>query len=106
MGTRMERGRELANATVGQAERRGNEQQFQRPLIETETAVSGVKEAVIMHALQLSRAYREVFILCDIQGRSVPEAAFILGLDPTTVTSRLEHARRQMCEVTNGLRER
>jgi DNA-directed RNA polymerase specialized sigma24 family protein len=87
-------------------ERQGKEREFTRPLRETETALPGVKETVIMRALQLPRTYREAFILCDIQGRSVPEAAFILGLDPLSLTSRLEHARRQMCEATKGLCER
>ena len=56
--------------------------------------------------LQLAgRPYREAFILCDIQGRSVPEAAMLLGVQPSAVTSRLERARRQLSEVTRGLCE-
>jgi DNA-directed RNA polymerase specialized sigma24 family protein len=77
-------------------QKQAKEREFIRPLIETEIVPSGVRESLIMQALQLRRDYREAFILCDIQGRSVAEAAFILGVHPITVASRLENARRQM----------
>jgi len=64
---------------------------------------SGVMQAVVMHALQLRRAYREVFVLCDIQGRTIADTAEILGVSPKTVVARLERARRQMGDVTKRL---
>ena len=73
--------------------------------IDPDTAPLGVMQAMIMHAFQLKRIYREAFILCDIQGRSISEAAFILGAEPSAVSARLDRARRQMSEVSRGLCE-
>ena len=66
---------------------------------------SGVYQAVVMHALQLERRLREVFILCDVQGRSVPEAAALLAITPATAMTRLLEARHQMREVMARLCE-
>ena len=76
-----------------------------RWLVDPQSAPAGVIQAVMLHALQLRQPYREAFILCDIQGRSVPEAAMLLGVQPSAVTSRLVRARRQLSEVTRGLCE-
>jgi predicted DNA-binding protein (UPF0251 family) len=64
---------------------------------------SGVIQAVLMHALQLRRSCREVFLLCDIQRHSVSEAAEILGISRTAATKRLRLARRRMDEVIDRL---
>ena len=64
---------------------------------------SGVMQAVLMHALQLRRSCREVFLLCDIQRHSVAEAARILGISPPTALRRLQIARRRMNEVVEHL---
>src|SRR5579864_5999947 len=64
---------------------------------------SGVMQAVLMHALQLRRRCREVFLLCDIQRHSVPEAAIILGISRVTANRRLQLARRRMNEVIEHL---
>ena len=66
---------------------------------------SGVMQAVALHALQLRRAYREVFVLCDIQGHSIRDTASILGISPAAVMTRLLRARHQMREVTVRLCE-
>jgi DNA-directed RNA polymerase specialized sigma24 family protein len=76
-----------------------------RPSLDLGKTSSGVIQAVILQALQLRRAYREVFILCDIQGRSIDEAAVLLDVLPAVATARLERARRQMDAVTQGLCE-
>ena len=62
-------------------------------------------QIMIMQAFHLKRIYREAFILCDVQGRSINEAAFILGAEPADVSARLDRARRQMNEVHDHLRE-
>src|SRR5580693_7089592 len=64
---------------------------------------SGVMQAVLMHALQLRRSCREVFLLCDIQRHSVTEAALILGISRAAATRRLLLARRRMDEAIEHL---
>jgi DNA-directed RNA polymerase specialized sigma24 family protein len=64
---------------------------------------SGVMQAVLMHALQLRRSCREVFLLCDIQRHSVSEAAMILGISRAAALRRLQLARRRMDEVIERL---
>jgi DNA-directed RNA polymerase specialized sigma24 family protein len=53
-------------------------------------------QAIVMQALQLRRTYREVFILCEIKGYTVGEAAEILGISAAAAERRLQQARRQM----------
>ena len=60
-------------------------------------------QAVLMHALQLRRSCREVFLLCDIQRHSLAEAAAILGISRSAATRRLLSARRRMDEVIERL---
>jgi predicted DNA-binding protein (UPF0251 family) len=77
---------------------------FQQHLLAEEPNIpSGVMQAVLMHALQLRRRCREVFLLCDIQGHSVPEAAAILGISRVTANRRLQLARTRMNEVIEHL---
>ena len=64
---------------------------------------AGVMQAVLMHALQLRRSCREVFLLCDIQRHSVAEAAAILGISRSAAKRRLLLARRRMDEVIERL---
>ena len=64
---------------------------------------SGVMQAVLMHALQLRRNGREVFLLCDIQRHSLAEAAAILGISQSAAKRRLLLARRRMDEVIERL---
>lgn len=90
--------------TVTDSPVKDNKMQW-RPGFDLHKTSSGVMQAVILHALQLRRVYREVFILCDIQGRSISEAAVLLDVLPTVAAARLERARRQMDVVTQGLCE-
>jgi len=64
---------------------------------------SGVMQAVLMHALQLRRNCREVFLLCDIQQHTLSEAATILGISRPVAKRRLLLARRRMNEVIEHL---
>jgi DNA-directed RNA polymerase specialized sigma24 family protein len=53
-------------------------------------------ERIVMHAFGLRPVIRRAFLLCDIQGVTVTEAAAILGISPPAVTTRLSRARREM----------
>ena len=53
-------------------------------------------QALVMQALQLRRSHREVFILCDIRGYSVAEAASILEISEESIVRRLARARSEM----------
>ena len=64
---------------------------------------NGVLQAVVMHALQLPRECREVYLLCDIQGCSITETATALGLSVDIVIRRLKRARDQMESVIGRL---
>ena len=77
---------------------------FQRHLSgEQRTISSGVMQAVLMHALQLRRSCREVFLLCDIQRHSLADAAAILGISQVAAKRRLQLARRRMDDVIERL---
>jgi len=64
---------------------------------------AGVMQAVLMHALQLRRSCREVFLLCDIQRHSLADAATILGISQVVAKRRLRLARRRMDDVIKRL---
>jgi DNA-directed RNA polymerase specialized sigma24 family protein len=53
-------------------------------------------ERIVMHAFGLRPVFRRAFLLCDIQGFTVAEAAAILGISPAAVTTRLDRARREL----------
>src|SRR5580692_11674222 len=77
---------------------------FQRHLSGEQRSIpSGVIQAVLMHALQLRRSCREVFLLCDIQRHSLADAAAILGISQITAKRRLQLARRRMNHVIERL---
>jgi DNA-directed RNA polymerase specialized sigma24 family protein len=67
-----------------------------RPVIRWCSTPNGVLQAVVMHALQLRRDCREVYVLCDIQGCSITETAASLGVTADVVVGRLKRARKQM----------
>lgn len=48
----------------------------------------------VMQALFLRPIFRRAFLLCDVQGFTVTEAADILGIGPAAVKARLDRARR------------
>lgn len=67
----------------------------------------GAFQCLLLRALQLPKAYREVFLLKEIQGYSLPEIAAILGITVETVVVRLKRACREVgCLQNSGLAER
>ena len=62
------------------------------------------RRRVVQEALDaLSPRYREVLVLCDLEGRSAPEAGQLLGIPAGTVYSRLHYARRTFAGVLEGM---
>jgi RNA polymerase sigma-70 factor (ECF subfamily) len=55
-----------------------------------------LKEALARALASLKQKYREVFVLRDVQGLSIAEAAEVLGITQATVKMRLMRARLQM----------
>jgi DNA-directed RNA polymerase specialized sigma24 family protein len=63
-------------------------------------------QRLVMHAFCLPSVLRKVFLLCEVRGLSVEQAAGILRIPTTLVTSRLEEARGEVSarmEVDNFL---
>ena len=56
--------------------------------------IERVRRAVLL----LPSRYREVVVLCDLQGLTEPEAAAVLGCPVGTVSSRLHRARARLLE--------
>ena len=53
-------------------------------------------QKIITSAFGLSRAHREIFLLCDIQGFKVAKAAAMLDISLADARMRLAQARREM----------
>lgn len=49
---------------------------------------------MLLRAFELPRAYRDVFLLTEIQGCSLVEIAAMLGISTGTALARLNGARR------------
>lgn len=67
----------------------------------------GAFQCALLRAFELRKAYRDVFLLKDIQGRTLSEIAVILGISIDTALERLKHARREIGHLQDpGIRER
>ena len=67
-------------------------------------ADSGIKDKIIQDALmKVSKAYREVVILRDIQEMSYEEISEITGLNVGTVKSRINRGRAQLQELLKDI---
>jgi DNA-directed RNA polymerase specialized sigma24 family protein len=66
-----------------------------------ETLPTGFQRTV-MRAFDLEPHSREVFLLCDVQGFTIREAAFVLGISRDTAEARLENARRDLSQLQQG----
>src|SRR5579864_8105608 len=56
----------------------------------------GAFQCLILRALELPKAYRDVFLLKEIQGHNLAEIAAILGISIDTALVRLKRARREI----------
>ena len=68
-----------------------------------------VFQLTLLRAFGLSKAYRDVFLLKDIQGYTLAEIAAILGISIDTALVRLKRARREIghwddSDATEGAR--
>ncbi|TNE88291.1 MAG: RNA polymerase sigma factor [Deltaproteobacteria bacterium] len=58
------------------------------------------RRRVVQEALDtLAPRYREVVVLCDLEGRSAPEAGELLQIPAGTVYSRLHYARKALANA-------
>ena len=62
----------------------------------------GAFQCLLLRALQLPDAYREVFMLKEIQGHTIAEIAALLGITAETVLVRLKRARREIGDWNNS----
>jgi len=59
-------------------------------------------QRIMLQAFGLCPAWREAFLLCDVKGFTIPEAAAILGISPSAVVTRLGQARGEMNVSRDG----
>ncbi len=72
-----------------------------------EEFVRSEREAHVQAALlKVSPCYREVLILCDIEGYAYKEAAQMLHCSMNTIASRLARGRMQLAKILGFLKER
>lgn len=57
-------------------------------------AVPGAFQCMLLKAFELSRPYRDVFLLKEMQGHSLAEISSILGISIDAVSIRLKRAHR------------
>jgi DNA-directed RNA polymerase specialized sigma24 family protein len=56
----------------------------------------GIFQLTLLRAFGLSKAYRDVFLLKEIQGHTLAEIAAILGISIDTALVRWQRARREI----------
>ena len=59
----------------------------------------GAFQRTLLRALELPKAYREVFLLKEIQGYTLAEIAATLGISIDAVGVRWERARRELVHL-------
>jgi DNA-directed RNA polymerase specialized sigma24 family protein len=59
----------------------------------------GAFQCLLLRAFGLPKAYREVFLLKEIQGYTLAEIAAILGISTETVLLRWKRARREFVNL-------
>lgn len=70
-----------------------------------ESALEAEQRELLARALDtLDLGHRAAIVLCDIEQRSAPEAAELLGVPINTVYTRVHHARRKLREALSTLR--
>ena len=63
----------------------------------------GAFQCALLRAFELRKDYRDVFLLKDIQGRTLSEVAVILGISIDTAVARLKHARREIGHLQGSI---
>ncbi len=53
-------------------------------------------QRLVLHAFSLPAVLRKVFLLCEVRGVSVEQAARIVGISAAVAAETLEEARREM----------
>lgn len=76
-----------------------------RPSPAQEAGRMEIEEAVQRALLQIPPVFREVVVLCDVQGCAYKEAAEILGCPIDTVASRLARGRAKLAELLEYFKE-
>jgi DNA-directed RNA polymerase specialized sigma24 family protein len=61
----------------------------------------GAFQRALLRAFELPKTYRDVFLLTDIQGYTLPEIASMLRISIRTAQSRLDRARREIGSVAD-----
>ena len=62
-------------------------------------------DGLVMRQLaRLSPRIQTVFVLCDVEGFSTPEAVKLLGIKTSAVKSRLVRARRKLAQGLQSIR--
>jgi len=61
-----------------------------------DTEKPGAFQCLLLRAFELPKAYRDVFLLREIQGHTLGEIAAILEISPRTAVVRLKRARRAL----------
>jgi len=86
--------------TAGRATSRISFAEEQKPLSVMERP--GAFQCALLRALELPKAYRDVFLLKEIRGHSLAEIATILGISIDTAILRLKRARREIGGFDNS----
>jgi RNA polymerase sigma-70 factor (ECF subfamily) len=94
---RLERDRRYASAALDEDAGASDERPFDT--LSRQEAIVAVRRAL----LALSPNYREVVVLCELEGLSYAEAAAALGCALGTVRSRLHRARGLLLRALRGL---
>lgn len=86
----------LRSATVRRAARERRFMRLARPKIVPHAASDDGCEVIDGEIVRLPESYRQVVVLCCLQGHTRREAAAALGWPEGTVASRLSHAREML----------
>jgi DNA-directed RNA polymerase specialized sigma24 family protein len=62
----------------------------------------GAFQCLMLRALELPQAYRDVFLLKDVQGHPITEIAARLGITVEAAWARLKRARREIDSLSNS----
>ncbi len=62
----------------------------------------GAFQCTLLRAFELSKSYRDVFLLKEVQGCTLAEIAAILGISSDTALARLQRARREIGQLKDS----